>query len=303
MKKYFSSVFAITERNVKNYLRDRAGVFFSFLSPMIILALYIMFIGELQVSSITQTLSDAGLSFDQSKVKLMVDSWVMAGVLSLSIITIPLGVSGIIVMDRQKGKINDILTSPVSGTKILLGYFFAVFFVSLLLNLAVLVAIQILILISGGGFFMLIQWVQILGLLVLGLISVTFLILFIVLFLKTEGAYTGLSIMFGTLVAFFLGLYIPLNIMPEAFQAVANSLPFTHIGTMLKNVITGPLISSIAENPSPELIQSMFDNFSLNTYIFGTKLSLTYMLGYSFISVVVFFFLNMIHFSKFKKIK
>lgn len=56
---------AMVKRNLKIYFRDKASVFFSMLSVIIIFALYILFIGDsvnsgLKVSATSQSL-DAGL--------------------------------------------------------------------------------------------------------------------------------------------------------------------------------------------------------------------------------------------------
>ena len=42
----------MTLRNIKIFLKDRAAVFFSLLAPLIVLMLYILFLGDIQVSSV-----------------------------------------------------------------------------------------------------------------------------------------------------------------------------------------------------------------------------------------------------------
>ena len=43
---------ALTMRNLKVFLRDKANVFFSLLSPLIVLGLYVLFIGRMQSDGI-----------------------------------------------------------------------------------------------------------------------------------------------------------------------------------------------------------------------------------------------------------
>ena len=43
----FNSLMRLSLRNVKIFVRDRANVFFSLLAPLIVLALYVLFIGRM----------------------------------------------------------------------------------------------------------------------------------------------------------------------------------------------------------------------------------------------------------------
>lgn len=68
---------AMVKRNLKIYFRDKASVFFSMLSVIIIFALYILFIGD-SVNS--------GLKFLPHPNRLM-RAWMLAGMLASASIT------------------------------------------------------------------------------------------------------------------------------------------------------------------------------------------------------------------------
>ena len=42
------ALWLLTRRNLKIFLKDKANVFFSLLAPLIVLALYVLFLGRLQ---------------------------------------------------------------------------------------------------------------------------------------------------------------------------------------------------------------------------------------------------------------
>src|SRR5690554_5326156 len=111
-------VFQFTLRNIKVYLRDPVGVFFSFLSMLIILGLYILFLGDVSVNNMPLEIPNVS----EQNIRFLVDSWIMAGILIVNSITIPLGVFGIMVQDRARKTIDGFLVAPVKRWKLIMGY-------------------------------------------------------------------------------------------------------------------------------------------------------------------------------------
>ena len=55
-----TALYALTMRNLKVFLRDKANVFFSLLSPLIVLGLYVLFIGRMQSDGIARRSRSSG---------------------------------------------------------------------------------------------------------------------------------------------------------------------------------------------------------------------------------------------------
>ena len=91
----------LVRRNILNYLRDKASVFFSFLSVIIIILMYILFLGKMQIDNLE------GAFEGVEGVGWLVSSWIMAGFLTVSIITVPLGALGNLNNYRDKHLIDD----------------------------------------------------------------------------------------------------------------------------------------------------------------------------------------------------
>ena len=86
-------------RNLKVYFRDRASVFFSLLSVIIIFLLYTLFLGDAW---------SGGSEFEGAVgVRGLMDSWLMAGLLAVVSVTATLGAYGIMVEDRSRKIIKD----------------------------------------------------------------------------------------------------------------------------------------------------------------------------------------------------
>ena len=65
---------AFMKRNLKVFFRDKSSVFFSLLAVLIVLGLYVLFLGDQLVKSFEDKLEDP---------KRLMDSWIMAGILAV----------------------------------------------------------------------------------------------------------------------------------------------------------------------------------------------------------------------------
>ena len=77
----------LVRRNLKLFLKDKAAVFFSLLAPMIVLLLFLLFLGDMQVDTVAGFLDAAGVAYTDKTVHAFVDSWMFAGVMGVACIT------------------------------------------------------------------------------------------------------------------------------------------------------------------------------------------------------------------------
>ena len=70
---------ALIRRNLRIYVRDRAGVLLSLLSAFILLLLYLLFLGKIQVDNLEESVP--GASSDD--VGRYIGSWVYAGIIMM----------------------------------------------------------------------------------------------------------------------------------------------------------------------------------------------------------------------------
>ena len=98
-------ILSLTKRNMKVFLRDKTGVFFSLLSPLLVLLLFILFLGDLQISSVKVTLENYDVInlFASNFSKAVAYNWLIAGVLGVSCITVSFSCLAVIITDREKG--------------------------------------------------------------------------------------------------------------------------------------------------------------------------------------------------------
>ena len=84
----------LIKRNLKLFFRDRTSVFFSLLAVFIIIGLYVLFLGNMMAKNFKELLGD--------NARFAVDSWVMAGLLSVTSITTTMGALGTMLRIKQR---------------------------------------------------------------------------------------------------------------------------------------------------------------------------------------------------------
>ena len=92
-------IVSLVKRNIKIYLRDPLAVFFSFLSTIILMMIYILFLGNVGGDEL-------GALLTNNEMKFLIYSQMMAGIIVLNTLTIPLGNLGSIVTDFEQNKMD-----------------------------------------------------------------------------------------------------------------------------------------------------------------------------------------------------
>src|SRR5690554_4812426 len=123
-------IWTFTKRNLKIFFRDKTAVFFSFFSAMIILALYVLFLGDMMKRGFTQEVPFS---------EVMIDAWLIAGLVCVTTVTSVLGVFGNRVMDIQNKITKDFTASPAKQSHITFGYLLSSFIVGMILSSIVFV--------------------------------------------------------------------------------------------------------------------------------------------------------------------
>lgn len=244
------TVFHLLSRNLRLFFRDRMSVFFSLLSVIIIIGLYILFLGDI----ITSGLADLG-----DHVRFMIDSWIMSGLLAVISMTGSLGALGIMVEDNAKKTGRDFLASPIKRSTLAAGYAFSAVIVGFILCLLTLGLAELYIFIYGGELLSFSAFLKVLGLLVLSVISSSSMVFFIATLLKSVNAFGTASTIIGTLIGFLTGIYIPIGNLPAGVQAIIKVFPVSHAGALLRQVMMAEPMSLVFANAPQEVA----DNFQL----------------------------------------
>ncbi len=277
------------------FFRNKSAVFFSFLSVIIIVGLYVLFLSDLQVQNIEATIGKV------NGIKPLVNSWVMAGLIAVSTVTLAMGALGRIVSDRENKTFDDFLVAPVSRTKIFMSYIFSTLIITTILSFLLFVIAEVYIVISGGQFLTLIDIFKVMGIIVLCVLSSSLFILFIVSFLVTEQSLSVLATIIGTLIGFVTGAYIPVGILPKGVQIFSNLIPVSQGAALLRKIFLNVPASEVFGNASQGL-KEYSDMQGVNLHIGNFELISRFMIIYIIGSIILFAIINIIRFKKMKNI-
>ncbi len=274
---------SLIKRNIKVYLRDRAAVFFSFLSIIILLGLYLLFLGRQYTSGEEFAALDANI-----KTFLTVGT-IMGGVLVINTVSLSLGVMGSIVSDMETKRIQGFLVTPVQRFKISLAYYITSFLVTAFFTLLMwFITILYIGIFSGYWYSFLTILYATLLLIFFTFISSSFM-LFLVTLIKSQSAFGALSGVLGTVIGFMSGIYIPLPVLGDGMTKVASLNPFTHMTILLKQVLLKEPYALL----QPEFVEAVEAPFgSSEIGIVGLNVDMIYIMIGTILLAFLFLFLS-----------
>ncbi len=249
---------ALVKRHILCYIRDRWAVFFSFLSVLIILALFAFFLGTMQ-ESYFRGVDDA---------EYVIYGWLLAGVLMVATSTVPLGFMEIMTGDRTRKNINDFYVTPLSRAKIVMSYLIAAVTISTILGIVNLAVGQIVLLFNAGTILPLFDLLRVMGLIVLSSALFSTVFFFVVSFLKTGSAHGTLATLFGTLVGFLTAIYVPLQALGSTLTGFLSALPTLQAAALFRTVYMREAVGELFAG-ADEALATYKSDFGLEIDLFG----------------------------------
>lgn len=287
-------LYQLIVRNIKLYLRDRAAVFFSFLSVIIILAMYILFLGKMQ----SDNLGGAFGAIDG--IDWLVSAWIMAGILMVSTVTVPLGAVGKLIDDKTQGMLNDFYTSPIDRNILALSYLMSAWVIGFIMVLFNFVIGQVYVLLQGGEWFSFLQIIELLGLIMFSIMTFSSFFFYLSLHIKTSNAYGTLSTLVGTFIGFMGGIYIPIGVLGENVQKVMNLFPTAHAVTVIRRIYMEDAIDKVFDGAPVESYNSYADIYGLNVNIGDFQMENWHMLLSMLAFMLIFYTLSVLKLSRTK---
>lgn len=286
----------MTARNAKVFLKDKMTVFFSLLTQLIVLGLFLLFIKSSYVDGIGSALGALKDMVDKADIEALVNSWMISGVIGTAVITSTMNALSVMVSDKQEKVDYDYNASSVKGSAVVMSYFSGAVLCALITSFILLTAGIVFLAVSGTFVLSAADIVLLYGLVILGSVSAAIILMAIVSFFKKNSTFTAFSILVSTLVGFIVGAYFPVSELGETTQTVVNLIPGAQITGMMRSVLVTPAIDNI-DNALGGVDGGQFANtasemFCVKLNIFGSEIDTGFMLLYSVIAIAVFLILN-----------
>lgn len=239
-------ILALLKRNIKLFFRDKAAVFFSFLSTLILVALYFLFIAKIYTEGMdSPEMGGIPMPLGASAKDFIVYLQMMAGVLILNSMSLATGTFATIARDFENKHIDNFLLTPAKTHEIIISYFAAGLIVSFVMNVFTWALTYFIIgaatghWVAAGTFFMVV-----LVLFIASLISCS-LMLLVTALVKSSAAIGVMNGILGTFFGFLCGIYMPYGNLGEGTKAVGSFLPFSHLVIWLKRTVLDDAFSQL----------------------------------------------------------
>lgn len=258
----------LIKRSLNIFLKDKMSVFFSLLAPLIVLAVYVLFLADIQVDAVKSNFENVPI--DDKLIKNFVDAWMLAGVISVACITVSFSAQNIMIADKERGVLADILSSPIPRGLIGVAYLISNIIISLCLCYIVL-AISFVYMAISGWTLSVSDVALLLALTLVSVVSAGTLSTLICFAVKTNaqhGAFVGIT---SAVIGFLIGAYMPLSMFPKAVQYITLFVPGTYSAALFRNLFMDGALEKIADI-APIADNELRKAFSMELDFFGTTI-------------------------------
>lgn len=298
MKKALRSYKGMTIRNIKVYLKDRMAIILSMLTQIIVLGLYLLFLKSNYVDAIKGALNGLESYITDGDIEALINSWLVAGVIGTSVVTVALNSLSVMVSDKQNKISFDYGAAPVKGSTVVLSYFSGAVVNTFLISSILLTAGLVFIAVSGTFAYSATDILKIYGLTALGSVSAALILMLFASFFKKSSTLSSFGVMISAAIGFIIGAYIPVSQFSGSVQTAVNLVPGSQIAGMMRNVLMTPAVENInsalggIDNGAFE--ESIKSTFAINLNVFDNEIGFGFMITYSIIAVAVFLLLNLV---------
>ncbi len=305
--------YSLTKRHLLVFFKNIPTVIFTLMVPLAILAVYIIFLRQLETTSIKQALDDIirqnnsilGMESHVDeyneivrKVYGIADCWMVSGVLAVSCITVSLNANYIVVRDKESLVTRDFVSSPIHPNIIVASYFTFNVIVTFMVNFIVYLVCLLILYLYGAYMISILDFFSILGILLLSTVSASLIMFFICSFIKSDSVMSPIVAIVSAGVGFLIGAYLPSNFGPKYIGYITTFFPGTYSVGLLRNYfMTTPLSllsKKLEEYGISGVVETLSDQFALNIDFFGKEITPGFMVLVIFIFIVIFAVLNLI---------
>ena len=263
----------LIRRNCRLFFRDKGMFFSSLITPIILLVLYVTFLGNVYRDSFTGALPE-GFVIEDALLNATVGGQLISSLLAVCCVTVAFCSNLLMVQDRVSGARRDLAVSPVRPSTIAVAYFCASALATLLISLTALAVCL--------GYLAMAGWLLRAGDVLFMLLDAALLTLFGVALsscvnfpLRTQGQGSAMGTIVSAGYGFLCGAYIPISNFSSGLQKVLSFLPGTYGTSLLRNHALAGAYREMARVGFPaEVIEAIRDSIDCNLYFFGRSVSI-----------------------------
>lgn len=259
---------ALIVRNIKLYFKDKGLFFSSLITPLILLLLYVTFLGNVYRDSFTSAMPEY-FSVPEKLINGTVGTQLFSSLLAVSCVTVAFCSNLIMIQDKFSGAIRDLRISPLRRSTLALSYYLATVANSLLICLVASGACFIYLAVVGWYLSVLDVLLILLDVFLLTMFG-TALSSIVYRFLSTQGQASAAGTIISSCYGFVCGAYMPISQFGEGLQKVLSFLPGTYGTSLLRNhVMRGVFAEMSAQGFPDEVVAGIRKSVDCDLTFFG----------------------------------
>lgn len=261
------SLNALIIRNIKLFFKDRGLFFSALITPMILLVLYVTFLGNTYRSSFLGALPE-GFTVSDDLINGLVGGQLISSLLAVCCVTVAFCSNMLMVQDKVTGARQDLTVTPVKRSVLALGYYIATA-VSTLIIFLITACAGFLYLAKVGWYLSVTDILLIFADVFLLVLFGTALSSIINVFLTTQGQMSAVGTLVSAGYGFLCGAYMPISNFSDGLQKVLSFLPGTYGTSLLRNHAMRGVFAEMADSGFPaEVVKGIKDSLDCNLYFF-----------------------------------
>lgn len=266
MKSELRKLRFLIARNTKLYFKDKMMFFCSLITPLILIVLFLTFLGSTYKTSLLQCLPE-GVELSDKIINGFTGGWLFSSILATSCLTVAF-CSNMIVMDKVNKVTQDFSITPVKKTTLQISYVISNFLTTLIICcIAILIGFVYLAIVGWW-----LSFVDVLLLFATTILSVLFGVLLsslVWLFVSSQGGVSAICTLVSSMYGFLCGAYMPVSGMSVGIQKLVSFLPGTYATVLFRQAYMNGVLDEIAKTVPPEAVEKIRQGFDGTFFFFN----------------------------------
>lgn len=266
-----NTLLILIKRNIKLFFKDKGMFLTSLITPLILLVLYVTFLGNLYKETYLNL--GEGIVLSDKLISGLVGGQLVSSILAVSCVTVAFSSNFLMVQDKANQTIKDLYITPVKSSTLSLSYYFASLISTLIICLAAL-GIGLIYLAFVGWY---LSFVDVLLL----LLDVFLIVMFgtaissvINYFLSTQGQISAVGSIVSSCYGFICGAYMPIATFGDGLQKVLSFLPGTYATSLLRtHALNGALSEMESQGIPNEVVNSLEISLDMHVSFLGNEVN------------------------------
>jgi multidrug/hemolysin transport system permease protein len=261
-------IYNLVKRNMINYFYDKTSIFFSMLSVFLLILVYVLFLGQLQVNTVIEQVGEI------EGIDGLINSWLVAGLIITSTVTVPMATMSDIVIDRENKTFQDFYIAPISRSSIVFAYLISAVIIGVMMATLTFILGLLYVGFTSGIWISFISFMSLILVIILASTLFASFSFVILSFVKTTSAAGTINTLIGTVIGFFAGIYVPFGAFSsELLRQILEINPAAQIVTLLRSILMRPYLEIVFDGAPISILEEYREAYGVTTTFLGNSIS------------------------------